>query len=228
MAEKIKLHDFIEIDYTGRLNDGTVFDTTEENVAKEARLPTENANFKAMRICVGEKQVIPGLDAGLIDKETGKVYEVKLAPEGAFGKKDIKKMKIMPMGAFKEHNMQPQPGLQIDVDGQRGTITRVSGGRVIVNFNHPLAGREVTYKVKINRIITDVKEKISSFINTTLRVPEDKVKIEIVEKKATVELPMQLPEQFTEAIGKKLAELVGLKELQFNNPTVKKEEPKQG
>ena len=42
---------------------------------------------------------------------------------------DIKKVKIVPTSTFKEHNLQPHPGLQINVDGEMGTITSISGGR---------------------------------------------------------------------------------------------------
>lgn len=216
MAEKVKHHDFIELDYTGKLADGSVFDTTMEKVAKDAGLPTEKVKFGPTVICVGEKQVLPGLDAELVDKEVGKEYTITLPAEKAFGKRDVKKMKIVPISTFKEHDVQPQPGLQIDVDGEMGTVTRVAGGRVIVNFNHPLAGREVTYEIKINRKITDQKEQLISFLNSTLRIPEDKIKVEIKEEKAEIQLPMDLPVQVTEEIGKKLAELTKLKEVKFS------------
>ena len=121
----------------------------------------------------------------------------------------------MPISAFKEHNMQPQPGLQIEADGETGTITRVSGGRVIVNFNHPLAGKEVVYLVKVNKKITDPKEQIITFLSTSMRMPKDKINVTVNEDKAEIKLPMQLPEQFTGVIGKKLADLTKLKEVNF-------------
>tara|TARA_Y100000310_G_C20591466_1_gene768277 strand:+ start:615 stop:1286 length:672 start_codon:yes stop_codon:yes gene_type:complete len=218
--EKIKEQDFIEINYTGKLGDGTIFDTTDEKVAKDNEIYDEKTKFGPATVCVGEQQVLPGLDKELVGKEVGKEFTVKLEPEQAFGKRDVKKMRIMPASAFKEHNMKPYPGLQIDVDGQMGTISRVSGGRIIVNFNHPLAGKEISYEVKILRKITDAAEKIKSYLNSTLRVPEEKIKVEIKEEKASIDLPTQLPEQFTEMVGKRLAALVGLKEVSF----AKKEE----
>ena len=219
MAEKVKEQDFIELNYTGKLTDGTVFDTTEEKVAKDSNVYEEKTKFGPATICIGEQQLLPGLEKELVGKEIGKEYTIELKPEEAFGKRDVKNMRIMPMSAFKEHNMQPQPGLQIDVDGRMGTISRVSGGRIIVNFNHPLAGKEVVYQVKILRKVEDNEEKIRAYLNTTLKVPEEKIIVEIKEEKASVDLPTQLPEQFTEMIGKRLAELLKLKEVNF----VKKE-----
>ncbi|PIN74101.1 peptidylprolyl isomerase [Candidatus Woesearchaeota archaeon CG10_big_fil_rev_8_21_14_0_10_45_16] len=209
MAETVKNHDFIELDYTGRLIDGTVFDTT---VASEAK-DLGKRDFKPVIICVGEKQLLPGLDGALVDKETGKKVSITLSPEQAFGKRDVKKMKIVPMGAFQEHKVRPEPGLQINIDGELGTITRVSGGRVIVNFNHPLAGREVVYEVFIHRRITDAKEQITSFLQTTFNLPKGAVKVEITGEKASVELPMVLPEPLLEVIRKKLSELTVCKEV---------------
>src|SRR3989338_9525675 len=124
MSEKIKLHDFIEIEYTGKLAEGAVFDTTSEKVAKEHRLHSPERKYHPAVICVGERQILPGLDAQLVDKELGKEYTLTLPPEKAFGKRDIKLVKIMPMDMFRQHKVQPHPGLQVDVDGEMGLVTR--------------------------------------------------------------------------------------------------------
>ncbi len=224
MAEKIQHHDFIEIDYTGKLIDGPVFDTTLEAVAKQSGIGNEKTKFSPMIICVGERQVLPGLDDSLEEKEVGSKYTVNISPENAFGKRDIKKMKIVPISVFKEHKVQPHPGLQIDVDGEMGIVSRVAGGRVIVNFNHPLAGKEVVYEVEIKRKLTDKAEMLSTFINSTLRIPVDKIQVSVEGDKAEIKIPLALPEQFTKEVSKKLSELVKLKEVKFS--TLAKEEKK--
>jgi FKBP-type peptidyl-prolyl cis-trans isomerase 2 len=222
MAEKIQHHDFIEINYTGKLTDGTVFDTTVEAVAKASDIGNEKSKFTPMVVCVGERQVLPGLDDSLEDKEVNQKYEVNVSPENAFGKRDVKKMKIVPIGIFKEHNVQPRPGLQIDVDGEMGIVSRVAGGRIIVNFNHPLAGREVVYEVEIKRKVEDKAEMLSTFINSTLKIPLDKIQVSIEDEVASIKLPVQLPEQFTSEAGKKLSGLVKLKGVKFSTLEVKK------
>ncbi len=219
MTDKIKLHDFIELNYTGKLADGTIFDTTEEKTAKENNLPRENRTFSPAIICVGEKQILPGLDDKLIDKEIGNEYVIELKPEEAFGKRDIKKIKIVPISTFKEHKVQPQPGLQIDVDGEFGTIKSVSGGRIIVNFNHPLAGKEIIYTLKINRRITDEKEKAVAFLYATLQIPKKDIKVEDKEGKVLVTLPFDLPQPVTDALAKKLAEIAAIKDISFQKET---------
>ncbi len=205
--EKIRNKDFIEIDYTGKLEDGTVFDTTNEKAAHEANIPHNHNSLKPAIICVGEKQLLPGLDKGLEGQDIGKEFSLTLAPEDAFGKRDIKNVEMMPLSVFKEHKMQPRVGLQFDADGKRGVITKVAGGRVIVNFNHPLAGKRVIYTCTITKKVTDTKEQIESFLSSTLRIGKEHMTTFLNEGKATVELPLQLPPQFTGALTEKLKEL---------------------
>lgn len=213
MPEKVKIQDFIELDYTGKLADGTVFDTTIEDIAKINNLFSESRKYTPATICVGEKQLLSGLDAQLEGREIGQEFTITIPPEKAFGKRDIKKMRLVPASTFKEHKVSPQPGLVVDVDGEQGTITRVSGGRIIVNFNHPLAGKEVTYNVKIIRKINDDKEKISAFLSTLLGMPQEKITVEVQENKAKVTLPVNFPVQMSTVLTRKLIELTNLKEI---------------
>lgn len=226
MSEKIQLHDFIEIDYTGKLTDDTVFDTTNEKVAKEHHLHAQNQKYQPAVICVGERQILPGLDAQLPDQELGKEYTITLPPEKAFGKRDIKQVKIIPMNMFRQHNIQPHPGLQVDVDGERGIVSRVSGGRVIVNFNHPLAGKEVMYSYKVLRKVTDQKEKVSAFLSAVLRLPAEAMKIDVKDNAATVTIPGELPAQISTILAQKLVQLTGLKDILFKKEEAGKKEGK--
>jgi len=62
--------DFISLSYTGRLDNGDVFDTTDENVAKENGLLAEGVSYAPITIVVGENMVVKGLDEDLIGKKT--------------------------------------------------------------------------------------------------------------------------------------------------------------
>ena len=186
MAEKLQVHDFVEMDYTGKIANGAVFDTTDEKIAHQAGLPHQHGAIQSAVICIGEKQLLPGLDNELVGKEVGQEYTVVLPPEQAFGKRDVKHVRMIPLGTFKEHQVQPQPGLQVDVDGERGFVTRIAGGRVIVNFNHPLAGKEVTYTFKVRRKVTDLPEQIRSFLHSSLRIPTEQMNVVVDEGKVSV------------------------------------------
>ncbi len=215
MTEKLQRHDFVELDYTGKLADGAIFDTTNEQIAHQSKLPHQHGSLHSPIVCIGERQVLPGLDQDLEGKEVGKEYSVVLPPEQAFGKRDVKNLRIIPMGTFKEHKVQPQPGLQVDVDGERGIVTSIAGGRVVVNFNHPLAGKEITYTYTVKRKITDTAEKVKSFLSSMLGMPQDKLSVAMHGEKAVVTLPMQFPQQFTDMLGKKLTDINVVKTVEF-------------
>jgi len=219
MVETVKHHDFVEVEYTGKLIDGMVFDTTNESVSKINNFHNPQMPYKPAVVCVGENQILRGLDEALEGKEIGKEYTVTISAEKAFGKSDIQKLRIVPMSNFKEHKVQPKLGLQIDVDGEIGAISRVSGGRVIVNFNHPLAGKKVVYTFKINKKVTDAKEQVVSFLNMVLKIKEEAIKIEVKNERAVVGLPGNFPPPFTEMLSKKLLEITSLKELEFETPS---------
>tara|TARA_Y100000310_G_scaffold332942_1_gene409512 strand:+ start:763 stop:1509 length:747 start_codon:yes stop_codon:yes gene_type:complete len=213
VSNKISVHDFIEVEYTGKLTDDTVFDTNDQKIAQENGIFSQQMKYEPTLICVGERQLIPGLDAALIDKEVGKSYQIELPPEDAFGKKDIKKIRLVPLADFRAKNINPQPGMQVDMDGQVATIIRASGGRIMVNFNHPLAGRPVVYDIKINKKVTDKQKQLEAYLGLALNLPG--VKAEVKDDKAKVILPMELPEPILNELGKRLKEIIKLKDVSF-------------
>ncbi len=215
MSEKLQRHDFVELDYTGKVADGAIFDTTNEQVAHQSNLPHHHGSLHSPIVCIGQRQVLPGLDQDLEGKEVGREYTVVLQPEQAFGKRDVKNLRIIPMGIFKEHKVQPQPGLQVDVDDERGIVTSIAGGRVVVNFNHPLAGKEITYNYTIKRKITDTSEKIKSFLSSMIGQPQDNIAVALHAGNTVVTLPVQLPQQFTDMLGKKLTEINVVNSVEF-------------
>ena len=123
----------------------------------------------------------------------------------------------MPIAEFKKHNVQPRSGLQIDLDGEMGLITRVDSGRVIVNFNHPLAGKEVIYSFKVHRKITNHQEQIVSFLRMVLRIKKEAFKVTVEDNKATVEMPTSFPQPFLDMLGKKLTEITRLNSVEMKS-----------
>ena len=201
---KIKAKDFVEIEYTGKITDlNQVFDTTDDKIAKKEEIFNEKMTYGPVVVCIGERHLLPGLDKKVEGKETGKEYEIKLEPEEAFGKKSAKLLKLVPAKVFKQQQIQPMTGLEINVDGMPGIIRSVSGGRIIVDFNHPLSGKELLYKIKINKIIKDKKEKLSNLLKIELNMKEPK--IEIKENKVKIE---KIPVQIQENLKKRVKDLI--------------------
>lgn len=204
----IKRHDFVEIEYTGRIKEGgAIFDTTEEEVAKDNGLYDKNADYSPAVICVGENSILKGLEDQLIGKETEKEYTFEISSGNAFGRKDAKLIQLIPTSKFRQQNIQPIPGLQLSVDGVFGIVKTVSGGRCLVDFNHPLAGKDLAYDVKVKRVIEDDKEKLRSLLKTHAGIRD--AEIEVKEDTANIKLKngvsKQVQEEFVNIANKTIS-----------------------
>lgn len=203
----IKKHDFVEIEYTGRLKDSNkVFDTTDEKTAKDNNLYNESYKYGPAVICIGEEGIIRALDNELVGKETGKSYKIEVSAEKGFGKKNPKLLRMVSIKNFKEHGVAPMPGLQVNIDNVYGTVVSATSGRVMVDFNHPLAGKDISYDLKVNRIIDDDKEKLKAYLK--LQLGKDDIKAEIENGKAKVKFEDEIPEDIRKEIEKKVKEII--------------------
>jgi FKBP-type peptidyl-prolyl cis-trans isomerase 2 len=227
MAEKVKKGDFVELDYTGVLKDGNmVFDTTIADVAKKEDILDPKMTYAPVSICVGQGQILQGLDAHLEGLDIGSEKEILLSPQDAFGKKDAKLMKLVPTGAFRKQGINPMVGLQVNIDGMVGVVRTVSGGRTVVDFNHPFAGKEVIYKVKVNRLLTDDKEKILALVELALNQKKDDIAIDIKEGSATITVKREFPKELLDILKQRMTSIMPhIKSVEFK--TEKKEEKKQ-
>jgi FKBP-type peptidyl-prolyl cis-trans isomerase 2 len=165
MVEKTKKNDFVEIEYIGR-TDGEVFDS---NIPKEVKKVNPQAESKPLIAAIGVGMVVKGLDKDLEAKEIGKKYIVLVKQEDAYGKRNPQMIRTVQKAAFLEHEMNPVPGMTVALDNQLAKIISVSGGRVMVDFNHPLAGKELEFEYTIKKKLTDTKEKINALQNFFFR-----------------------------------------------------------
>lgn len=168
--EKLEKKDFIEIEFTGRVQNGEIFDSNVEKDVKKAKLKTKPEPFI---FSLGQGMFLKGVDDFLIGKEPGKTYEIKLDAKDAFGTRNPKLIKVVPLSTFKNHNVKPFPGAVFNFDGKPAKILSVSGGRVRVDFNNLLAGKDVEYNVNVLRKVTDIKEKAESLIKFLFRKDMD-------------------------------------------------------
>ncbi len=209
----IKEKDFIAVTYTGRIkDDNKIFDTNDLELAKKENLFNPKHSYDPEIICVSQGDVVKGLDESFIGKDAGQEYKVEIAPENGFGKKDVKLFQLIPAKVFKEQNIRPMPGLPITINNMPGTVKTVSGGRILVDFNHPLSGRTILYEVKINKIVTDPKEKAEGYLKLFLGI--NQVNCEVKENK--LEIKLKLPENIQEVTKTNLMERIPeLKEVTF-------------
>jgi FKBP-type peptidyl-prolyl cis-trans isomerase 2 len=203
----IKKEDFVEIEYTGKLKEeDAIFDTTSEKIAKESKIYNQNMRYGSVIICLGEGQVLKGLEKALEGKDLDKEYTIELAPEEGFGKKDPKMIQLIPTNKFKKEGIQPVPGLQINVDGLLGVIKTVSGGRTLVDFNNPLSGKDLVYTVKMKRKIDDNKEKISGYVKLNLGLKD--VSVEMNDGQAKIKTDKELPEDIQQELTDNIKRLI--------------------
>lgn len=217
MAEKVAQGDFIEIQYTG-VADKRVFDTTDKALAQEAGIFNPQAPYGSIPVRVGEGHVLAGLDEAFVGKEVGAKQEVTLPAEKAFGKKDPSKIKLVMERKFKEFDIKPQRGLQVTIDNQMATILTVSGGRCMVDFNHPLAGKDILYRFVVVKKLDSNEDKIKTVMHNELNVNEKGYKVAINGKKATITFPKEgitLPEQLHEMLATRLKEVTDLTDIEF-------------
>ncbi|MEM4133687.1 MAG: peptidylprolyl isomerase [Candidatus Micrarchaeia archaeon] len=182
----IQIGDFIKLSYTGMLEDGSVFDTTDEKLAKEKGIYNERVVYAPVLLIVGRQQVIRGLDEALVGMEKGEEKEVTIPPEKAFGQINNDLINVIPFSHFEKQRINPVPGMIVNVNGRDGMVRSVGAGRVIVDFNHPLAGKTLKYKLKVEDILDTPEKRVNALFEDSglagsVKLDKDTV---IVETKA--------------------------------------------
>jgi len=188
----IKDGDFVKLEFTGKIKEtGDIFDTTNEEVAKEADIFVENKDYGPIPIVVGGSHLLKAIDEAVIGLGEGESKKVDVTPEDGFGERDPKNIQLIPMKEFKKQGMKPYVGMEITSEGHKGRVLTLSGGRVRVDFNHDLAGKNLEYDLVISEIIEDDEEKIKSMIQLHYAYPNmdlEKTEIKIDGDKVSIKL----------------------------------------
>lgn len=185
MPKKLDKGDFIEIEFSGATKDGNVFDS---NIDEELKKLDPKAKAKPFVFSLGHSMFLKGIEDFLIGKEVGE-YKIELSSDKAFGKRDTKLIQRMPIKVFSEQKLNPVPGTSFNFDGKIGRVLASSGGRVLVDFNNPLAGKDVVYKIKIKRIVDDINEKVKALNDFLFR---KELEFSIDGKKLTIKVEKQM------------------------------------
>lgn len=181
----MQIGDFIKVDYIGRIKDtNEIFDLTVEEVAKKEGIYNEKRKYKPACIILGEGMILKALEDSLLSINVGEKKVVTINHENAFGKRKPELIKNFPIEFFRKEGVDPKPGLIVNISGILGKIQTVSGGRVMVDFNHPLAGRDLVYEIEIKEKIEEPIEKLK-FI---LEIFDLDAKSNINGKEATIEI----------------------------------------
>lgn len=203
---ELQKKDFIEIEFTGRVKDGEVFDSNvKEDLEKLHEGHNHEIEAKPIIFCLGEGMFLKAIDDFLIGKEPGK-YHIELSPERAFGVRLAQLVQMLPSKLFKSQQLNPYPGAVFNFDGRMAKVLAVSGGRVTVDFNHPLAGKHVIYDINVLRKIEDLNEKIKSLLVFLFRREFD---FSIKENRIIIRVGKEMA-KFVELFKEKFKEILGM------------------
>ncbi|MBW2999183.1 peptidylprolyl isomerase [Candidatus Woesearchaeota archaeon] len=136
----IKEGDKVTVEYTGTLEDGTVFDSSEKH-------------GKPLEFEVGAKQLIKGFEDAVIGMEKGEEKEITLQPSEAYGDNNPQLIKEVPKEKLPQ-DKEVKPGMMLLMGLPNGAqvparITEVTEKTVKIDLNHPLAGKVLNFKIKI-------------------------------------------------------------------------------
>ena len=186
--------DFIKIEMTGTVEEtGEVFETTSEDEAREAGIWDENRAYGARLVIVGDGFVLRGLDERLPGTPFDEEVEIEIPPEEAFGERNAADVQMIPYRVLRSKGVNPYVGAELDIDGRPAVIRSVGAGRVQVDYNHPMAGRIIDYKLKVVEHITDDKDKIMALISRRfLGIEPKEFDIKKTKKKLRIGIPDQI------------------------------------
>ncbi len=202
---KVEDGDVIEINYVGRIkSSGEVFDLTDKETAEEENVDTENMELGPVKILLGEGYLLKGLEKRMKDMEVGEKETIEVPKKDAFGSRKSSNIKTISEREFKNYDVTPRRGMPVEVDGKRGKILTVSNGRVKVDFNHPLAGRDLEYDVEITRKIEDMEEKVEAVMDFYI---DHEYEIEVDEGSIKVELEEEIPEELCDKLEEEVEKL---------------------
>jgi FKBP-type peptidyl-prolyl cis-trans isomerase 2 len=149
--------DSVTLAYTGRLDDGTVFDTSREAVAEETGIAEAQPDreYTPLTIDVGAGKVIEGLEEGIVGLDQGTTTTFAIPPEKAYGEWDEEEVQAFDTDELREmvdgEGIEEGAHLQTQ-SGQPGEIIHVDEDTVEVDFNHSLAGETLEFEIEIIEI----------------------------------------------------------------------------
>jgi FKBP-type peptidyl-prolyl cis-trans isomerase 2 len=125
----------VALEYTLKLADGSIVQS--------------NKDAEPLRYVQGERQILPALEKQLQGMDVDQSKTVKLAAEDAYGNVNPKAFREVPMGQIPEGARRV--GAELSSQAHRGTIrvAEVKDETIVLDFNHPLAGRDLTFDVRV-------------------------------------------------------------------------------
>jgi len=141
--EKAKAGDTVRVEYTGKFEDGQIFDS--------------NKGKELLEFTLGEGKIIPGFEKAVIGMEVDEEKTVKIPPKDGYGEYIEGLVAEVEKERFPE-NLSLEVGRQLVIPQENGgqlivTITKVTDSKVTLDANHPLAGKTLIFDIKLKEIV---------------------------------------------------------------------------
>ena len=139
---KVKKGDHVKVHYTGKLTSGEQFDSSKGK--------------QPLAFTVGAGQMIKGFDEAIPGMEVGEKKTINIAPENAYGEKNIEAIIEFPKSNIPE-DMKLEPGMKLQLQNEQGhpipvVVTEVKEDVVVLDANHELAGKELVFDIELVEI----------------------------------------------------------------------------
>ncbi|MFB6203750.1 MAG: peptidylprolyl isomerase [Candidatus Nanohaloarchaea archaeon] len=213
----MKEGDIVLVDYVGRA-DGEIFDLTMEDVAEEENFNAGRQNFEPIPVLVGEGYVIPGFEEKVKEMEVGDEEEFDIPSEKAYGSRDSDNIETYPEKEFDRQDVNVNVGDELMIGRRKGRVISKGSGRVRIDFNHPLAGKDLHYRAKINEKVEDDEEKARYIFKYRLGHGE----IEFEDDTAVIDHhheeedhQHEIPDDVRDAIREEIKEYTSFSEVEF-------------
>lgn len=150
----IQEDDSVTVSFVGRLEDGTVFDTSDAELARQEGLDEkyDERSFEPLEIKLGSDRVIPGLREELVGMAVGEEKTIRVPPERAYGEHTEDRVASYDREAFEGMvgDRELAEGFEVETeDGLPGRVVDVGSETVTVDFNHELAGETLVFEVEV-------------------------------------------------------------------------------
>jgi len=155
--------DFVIIDYTARrASDKSLVYTTMEKTAKDEEVFDSESKYGPQLVVIGKNNAIKGVEEAVKTMSVSQQKTVEIDPNDAFGERNEDLVRVMKLSDFMERDINPVPGMRVNIDGTAVTVKSVNSARVVIDANHPLAGEKLVYDITVVKKLDSEKEKIDS------------------------------------------------------------------
>jgi len=138
----VKVGDSVKVHYTGKFDDGQVFDSSDEG--------------QPLAFQVGAGQVIPGFDSALVGMTIGETKQIIIQPDQAYGQRVEELVQTINRDQFRLEGVEPELGMAIEMQTPQGNIplviTEMTDSTITLDANHPLAGEELHFDLTLVEI----------------------------------------------------------------------------